>query len=64
MTVKAGEGIRTLDINVGNVTLYQLSYARTENNPSGDAIAVKGGEIAGNLTHGVMIGRGSGGIHH
>ncbi len=26
---KAGEGIRTLDIHVGNVTLYQLSYART-----------------------------------
>ena len=24
----AGEGIRTLDIHVGNVTLYQLSYAR------------------------------------
>ena len=27
--IKAGEGIRTLDINVGNVALYQLSYART-----------------------------------
>ena len=26
---KAGEGVRTLDIDVGNVTLYQLSYART-----------------------------------
>ncbi len=25
---KAGEGTRTLDINVGNVTLYQLSYTR------------------------------------
>jgi hypothetical protein len=25
---KAGEGVRTLDIDVGNVTLYQLSYAR------------------------------------
>ena len=26
---QAGEGVRTLDIDVGNVTLYQLSYART-----------------------------------
>jgi hypothetical protein len=26
--MKAGEGVRTLDIDVGNVTLYQLSYAR------------------------------------
>ncbi len=26
---EAGEGVRTLDIDVGNVTLYQLSYART-----------------------------------
>jgi hypothetical protein len=25
----AGEGSRTLDIHVGNVMLYQLSYART-----------------------------------
>ena len=24
----AGEGIRTLDINLGKVALYQLSYAR------------------------------------
>ena len=24
----AGEGVRTLDIHVGNVMLYQLSYAR------------------------------------
>ncbi len=24
----AGEGIRTLDIHLGKVTLYQLSYAR------------------------------------
>lgn len=27
--LEAGEGVRTLDIHVGNVTLYQLSYART-----------------------------------
>ena len=26
--VRAGEGIRTLDINLGKVALYQLSYAR------------------------------------
>lgn len=26
----AGEGVRTLDINLGKVALYQLSYARTE----------------------------------
>ena len=25
-----GEGIRTLDIHVGNVTLYQLSYTYME----------------------------------
>ncbi len=25
----AGEGTRTLDINLGKVALYQLSYART-----------------------------------
>ena len=25
---KAGEGIRTLDIQLGKLTLYQLSYAR------------------------------------
>ena len=25
---RAGEGIRTLDINLGKVALYQLSYAR------------------------------------
>jgi hypothetical protein len=25
----AGEGIRTLDINLGKVALYQLSYARS-----------------------------------
>ena len=25
----AGEGIRTLDINLGKVALYQLSYTRT-----------------------------------
>jgi hypothetical protein len=24
----AGEGVRTLDINLGKVALYQLSYAR------------------------------------
>jgi hypothetical protein len=37
---KAGEGARTLDINVGNVTLYQLSYARTDRDVSwlGDAV--------------------------
>ncbi len=27
--LKAGEEVRTPDIHVGNVTLYQLSYART-----------------------------------
>ena len=27
----AGEGIRTLDINLGKVALYQLSYARITN---------------------------------
>ena len=27
----ASEGIRTLDIHVGNVMLYQLSYARFTN---------------------------------
>ena len=27
---RAGEGIRTLDINLGKVALYQLSYARDE----------------------------------
>ena len=26
----AGEGIRTLDINLGKVALYQLSYARID----------------------------------
>ena len=26
----AGEGIRTLDIHLGKVVLYQLSYARKE----------------------------------
>jgi hypothetical protein len=26
---RAGEGARTLDNNVGNVVLYQLSYTRT-----------------------------------
>jgi hypothetical protein len=26
---EAGERVRTVDIHVGNVTLYQLSYART-----------------------------------
>ena len=26
--IRAGEGIRTLDINLGKVALYQLSYAR------------------------------------
>lgn len=26
--VKAGEGIRTLDIQLGKLTLYQLSYTR------------------------------------
>ena len=30
--IRAGEGIRTLDIDVGNVTLYQLSYARSAEN--------------------------------
>ena len=27
--IRAGDGIRTHDNNVGNVVLYQLSYART-----------------------------------
>ena len=42
----AGEGIRTLDINLGKVALYQLSYARinlTEINyatPQGMSIAL------------------------
>jgi hypothetical protein len=26
--LRAGEGVRTLDNDVGNVVLYQLSYAR------------------------------------
>ena len=28
LLIRAGEGIRTLDINLGKVALYQLSYAR------------------------------------
>ena len=28
----AGEGIRTLDIHLGKVVLYQLSYARKKGN--------------------------------
>ena len=31
----ASEGIRTLDIHVGNVMLYQLSYARFQQTPQG-----------------------------
>gem|GEM_PF-2769509 len=31
--IKAGKGTRTLDIQLGKLTLYQLSYAR-----SGDAV--------------------------
>ena len=27
---KAGKGIRTLDIQLGKLTLYQLSYAREQ----------------------------------
>ena len=30
--IGAGEGIRTLDIHLGKVVLYQLSYARKNNN--------------------------------
>ena len=39
---KAGEEIRTLDINLGKVALYQLSYARTAPNPSRVRQPVKG----------------------
>ena len=28
--IGAGEGTRTLDINLGKVALYQLSYARVQ----------------------------------
>ena len=28
----AGEGVRTLDIHLGKVVLYQLSYARSKSN--------------------------------
>ena len=37
----ASEGTRTLDIHLGKVTLYQLSYARTRN------LAGNLGKIAG-----------------
>jgi hypothetical protein len=30
--IGAGEGIRTLDIHLGKVVLYQLSYARKKKN--------------------------------
>ena len=30
--IGAGEGIRTLDIHLGKVVLYQLSYARKKGN--------------------------------
>ena len=30
MPLKAGEGARTLDIQLGRLTLYQLSYTRKE----------------------------------
>jgi hypothetical protein len=30
--IGAGEGIRTLDIHLGKVVLYQLSYARKKSN--------------------------------
>src|SRR6476660_8182705 len=39
---KAGEEIRTLDINLGKVALYQLSYARTKDNSSRVGQGVKG----------------------
>ena len=35
-TFKAGEGTRTLDNDVGNVVLYQLSYTRNANVPGGE----------------------------
>ncbi len=37
----AGEGIRTLDINLGKVALYQLSYARV---PCGGPLCRRVGE--------------------
>jgi hypothetical protein len=33
----AGEEIRTLDIHLGRVALYQLSYARRNNQKNGGA---------------------------
>ena len=32
-SVGAGDGIRTRDIDLGKVALYQLSYSRPEGNP-------------------------------
>ena len=29
VTVQAGEGVRTLDIQLGKLALYQLSYTRS-----------------------------------
>gem|GEM_PF-6336228 len=37
-TKKAGEGTRTLDNDVGNVVLYQLSYTRNANVPGGNTV--------------------------
>jgi hypothetical protein len=31
--IGAGDGIRTRDIDLGKVALYQLSYSRTQGNP-------------------------------
>ena len=41
---RAGEGIRTLDIDVGNVTLYQLSYARAKRKNKATATKVNRNE--------------------
>ena len=44
-TIKAGDEVRTHDLDVGNVSLYQLSYARTPWNPSESGGGVKFDEI-------------------